>query len=998
MAFEQAMRAARSRLRDRRLLRTAGLFMLASVAAIHVAAAQNATLRVRHYTADDGLAQNRVRRVLQDREGFIWVATQRGLQRFDGYSFVPYSSLDTAAPPALGHLTTGLRQDQDGALWVEADGEVFRIDAATHRLTRISLGADGTEWATDGSGRVWIRRLGRLEIVDPSTPSQSVRTFDAPWLSDGAPVILMPTRAGALWVIGASGPNANVARFDPATGNTQSHRLETITLATGALEDSTGRLWVSGRGGVEFLHRDTQRFWSVSELRGVDVSALATDGKTIVAATSRWLARIDAAARVTERWDPPEIFSSDAMAEDIFVDRESGIWLATTAVGLFRLERGLAAFEHLSSHSTPALPLATDFVTALAERRDGTMWVGTLHGGAYRLTPDAGHVDAFRHDPLDASSLPADLIWDFEQDRDGNLWIATGNGLCTPATNGFRCARPSGESEFTDLARTPQGPFWTALHNNNTIASFDPATARFGRAVALRSEIFALYVDPDSNFLWVGGTALLRARIRGGDLLEPLTPVESGRPSDKRVVFAFHRDSGKVLWLGTDIGLQRWDPKALRFASVEVAELRATTVFSIEEEPGGSLWLGTAHGLVHYSPTSGIARRYRRQDGVLSGEFNRRAALRRRNGEMIFGGVEGLTRFRPEFVTKRRTSPPIVFNRWTRVRGGQLLDESIRTADHLELGPDDRAFTIDFAALGFASGPSKRYRYRLEGLTPEWIESAEHVATFAAPPPGQYVFRVQSSAGGEGEWGTPGGSLVVQVVPPFWKTAWFRVLVFLGAVVAAWLLHRVTIARAVATERLRLRISRDLHDELGAGLSSIALLSDSVGRTGAVTERDRTQLHRIAESARDMVADLRDIVWAIDPNGDEVEDVVARMKDVASTLLKGVRVSFDAPPPVALTDKIGMAARRDLLLLFKELLHNIARHAKASVVHIAFEIRGDELRLTVSDDGVGFDPTEARLGTGLKSMRERATRLRGHLDVSSELGRGTIVRLSMRTT
>jgi signal transduction histidine kinase len=193
-----------------------------------------------------------------------------------------------------------------------------------------------------------------------------------------------------------------------------------------------------------------------------------------------------------------------------------------------------------------------------------------------------------------------------------------------------------------------------------------------------------------------------------------------------------------------------------------------------------------------------------------------------------------------------------------------------------------------------------------------------------------------------------------------------------------------------------MRISRDLHDEIGVGLSSIALLSESVGSTGEITERDRTRLDKITQAARRMVADLRDIIWAIDPDEDHVEDVVARMRDEASVLLRDVDVTFQTPPASELAEGIGMAARRDLLLIFKEVLHNIARHAHAREVRIELSVKRDRVQLIVSDNGVGFDPEVARTGTGVKSMRERAARLGGRLDIISRPGQGTSVVLTLR--
>jgi signal transduction histidine kinase len=257
---------------------------------------------------------------------------------------------------------------------------------------------------------------------------------------------------------------------------------------------------------------------------------------------------------------------------------------------------------------------------------------------------------------------------------------------------------------------------------------------------------------------------------------------------------------------------------------------------------------------------------------------------------------------------------------------------------------------------------------------------------------------VQLAGGSEGTWAEPGAALALHVVPPVWSTAWFRTLLLALLLFGLWLLHRLRLRQALATERLRLRISRDLHDEIGAGLSSIALLSDAVTAYGAIDAPQRRQLARIGQSAREMVADLRDIVWAIDPDGDRLHDVVARMQDVADDLLGDMRVRFHAPAASELNARTSMAARRDLLLLYKEILHNIARHANASTVDITLIAAGDVVELVILDGGKGFDTATVRSGTGLRSMRERAARLGGEIELASRPNGGTTVRVTVRMT
>jgi signal transduction histidine kinase len=587
------------------------------------------------------------------------------------------------------------------------------------------------------------------------------------------------------------------------------------------------------------------------------------------------------------------------------------------------------------------------------------------------------------------SGLGSGNVWDFTEDRTGTLWTAA-SGLCRLDAE-VECHGVPGSAGAVDITRMRDGWFWFGTGEHG-VGSFDPATRRFGDRLPAYGWTIVVHADTAADELWYGGSRLYRARVSGGRVVGE--PVEVPTASSwNAMIFDMRRDARGRLWLASRDGLQRWDSATHRFAAVDLPQVQGTTVFSLADDADGWLWLGTAHGLVQFSPETGAARLYRRRDGVRSGEFNRRAALRRRGGEMVFGGVQGLTIFRPEQVNERRAAAPLVFTRWQKATRTGRVEGYFADEPVFEVRPGEHAFTIDFAALTFAAGPDRRYRYRIDGLSADWIETSEPTATYATPPAGRYTLRVQAAAGAAGAWAEPGAALALRVIPPLWATTAFRALLLAVLLGGLRLLHQLRLKQAVATERLRLRIAHDLHDELGAGLSSIALLSDP---NGGMTGAQRSQLQRIGQLARDMVTDLRDIVWAIDPDGDRIHDVVARMQDVAGDLLRGVHVTFDLPDAAALAPRIGMAERRDLLRIYKEVLHNIVRHASATAVDIALLVRGDVIELTVVDNGTGFDGSARRAGTGLRSMTERAHQLGWTLELASRPGAGTRVRLVLR--
>ena len=970
------------------------LLVVCVLAEPSIAVGQQSRVHVSRYTVDDGLAQNLVTALVQDSAGFIWIGTNRGLQRFDGYTFVPYRTLDPTAPAELSGHISGLLLDPQHRLWVHTPTSIFY---GRRQLRRFGSLADVVAWAPDSSGRLWLLNRTQIRSIDWGNAAPRVTTTTlAP-----IPGCCLTVAAGrhALWL--APPPNAaadssaqlasgGITRIDIASGTSRTFALPSVKYVRVVMEDANRRTWVGGTGGVNVLDSGAGAFRTIAAYSGMDVGDIERDSAgALVLATPRWLAVVDSIGQIRERWSPRDAFTEPLPPRSITLDREGGYWLATTTAGLLRVDTRPLGFIHAASTSNPPLPLRNDFVMALHEARDGGLWIGTLGGGAHVLANGTQLETLHLAQPV--RNALTDEVWSIDEDLAGNIWFATSAGLCRVIRPTLRCYRLA-DAAAVDLARDGEGWLWFARADNG-VASFNPVTGEFRDRLNVGTVITVL-ADVDSSYLWFGGHGLRRARIAGGTIQQPVESI-SVDIAEHEFIFDIRRDGSGNMWLATDRGLQRWNATRQRFAPVDVSELNGTTVFSVVEGDGGVLWLGTAHGLVQYAPLTGVARRYRRQDGVQSGEFNRGAALRRRDGEMVFGGVNGITRFRPELVNARR-EPALVFTHVQKATKHGNVDVDDRAT--LRLVPGDRAFTVNFAALTFAPGPASRYRYRLEGLNADWIESSDHSVTYAAPPPGDYRFQVQTSAGSESSWNEPGALLQVSVVPPLWRTTWFRLLLATLILATLLLLHRLRLRQVLATERLRLRISRDLHDEIGAGLSSIALLSDAARTIDRPDQLERSELQLISQYARDMVTDLRDIVWAIDPDADRLQDVVARMKDVAADLLRDTRVNFHETADAELTGKIGMAARRDLLLIFKEVVHNIARHARASTVEIQLRAQRDVVVLEVSDDGRGFDLTAVRAGTGLKSMHERAARIGGRLELNSRIGGGTHVRLTLRMT
>jgi signal transduction histidine kinase/ligand-binding sensor domain-containing protein len=965
--------------------------------------AQSARVRVDRYTVDDGLAQDFVTGAVQDRTGFLWIGTRQGLQRFDGRTFVDFANLAEAGEAAreLSGRILALILDDQGHIWAATDSALFRVDPVTRRTVRIPRAGAPRAWVLASANRLWYVDGDLLKWVDTRAvvPIGAVaadlnqRFGSGGW--HGVIVALAESRGGGLWLASYTGFVSIVMRLNSRMQRDAIDSVPGAGQPQGLLEDRSGRVWLSTETGLAVLDQGGRTFRPLESFRNQRTTRVVPDRNGgVIVATDAWLSRATADGRVLDRWSLSPALGGMGLVFDLSVDREGGYWISTLTKGLVRVGPERHTFAFYSSRSDPPLPFLDDVVMAVFEQTDGALWVGTLSGGAYRLSPDRKRAAAFRREP---GRIGRNTVWAIAGDHAGKIWIATDAGLCTLEIERLRCIYRDHGSALS-LAADPSGWFWVVT--SRSVVSFDPEHERIGDSLPASINAIgpsAVYADSDSSTLWLMGKGVMRAPVERGRIVGP--PRAVGDAPEAFVTYALHRGRNGRMWRGTEAGLQVLDSSGGKFVPVDISEIGHATVYSIAEDSAGRLWLGTARGLVFYSPSSGLARHYGRREGFLSGELNRRAALRGRDGELVFGGVDGVTQFDPRDITEPRDAAPVVLTRWRKFSSGGVLDFPIDGARRLRLEPNDHAFTIEFAALSFAQNADRRFRYQLAGAHPGWIETSEPVATFSRPRAGHYVLRIQTRVGADGNWTDPGLAIPLDVIPPFWNTPWFELLIALAVAALLITAHRLRIRRAVALDQLRLRIARDLHDDIGAGLSSIALMSDALRtRPDAGAAAEQTQLSKIGATARGMVADLRDIIWAIDPDRDRLDDVVTRMKDIATGLLPGVRLTFRVSPTHQLSTRIGMAERRELLLVYKEILHNIAKHARAAAVTIELVAHGHELSLIVADDGAGIGPTENGNGTGLKSLRERAARLGGELEVRSASGGGTAVELRMETT
>ena len=1000
-----------------RLICLAVFLLLAPAALAH---AERLSTKV--FTTADGLASNLVNRIVRDSHGYLWFCTREGLSRFDGYSFTTYG-IDDGLP---GADIKDLLETKEGLYWIATSGGLVRFDP---------LG--GRPPATGG----------RL-MFTPFLPEADPRTHDV-WR-------LLQDRAGVVWV----GTAVGLYKLNNAlTAAITFTRIEVGSQVNSLAEDGSGVLWIGTDIGLfrRFADGRLERFTVDDGIPANNVNRLLVDrhGRIWLGTRSNGLAVLNADPTLPR----PTIVAAFSTGSgipsywihELLEARDGTIW-AATAGGLAQF--AMVAPDRYRLHVFgKALGLTVPEVFAIAEDRRGNLWFGAVEGGVAKIsttrfmmfgesdgiraigtlfeTPDDGVIamdfSADRYfrcadQRTIVTKLPPSVApsWGWNQmalvDREGDWWIGTRSGVLryhgvnrleqlTRATPVARYAKRDGLAAdvVIRLFEDSRGDVWIATvgeGRGNGLSRWE----RKSRALHHYSERNALpsfdrffvsaFGEDQQGNVWIGFTGdggLIRYR---NDRFERFGSEDGIPPSAIRNLI---RDAHGRLWAASYRGgLIRIDrpadkrPAFLRYTTAQ--GLSSNEVTAVVEDTAGRIYAATGRGLDRLDPASGRIRTYRKGESLPAGEIN--AAIRDRAGTLWASYPAGLIRILPD--DDPPSSSAAVFISSLRVSGDLQHISALGQSElqYFELPWNRNSLDVDFVAPGLGPGDGLRYQIKLEGGGSDWSSpSDQRRVVYANLAPGRYRFQARAVDAAGVVTGAPAG-FSFRILPPTWQRAWFRTAIILLISGLAYGFYRYRVSRLLELVAMRTRIATDLHDDIGANLTRIAVLSEVVRRKGAGDADNH--LASIAAVARESVAAMSDIVWAISPDRDGLNDLASRMRDHAEEVFaaSGKELIFSAPE--ADRDmRLSVDTRRDVYLIFKEALNNAARHSGGSRVQVSLDSDGTALVVSVVDDGAGFDPGSEDQGNGLASMRRRAERLGAKFDITSRPGGGTTVRLEV---
>ncbi|HMQ89903.1 MAG TPA: two-component regulator propeller domain-containing protein [Flavilitoribacter sp.] len=996
-----------------------------------------------HYTTDQGLTIDYITDIVKDKQGFLWVGTVNGLNRFDGINFRQFFH-DPGKPDGLpDNFIRGISLAPNGSLWSSSDKGVCRIDPVTLKFTRLIFpenldSLDNNDrcgkvvFGPDGRG--WVSLNRAVYAFDPGT--YAIEAFPVPAVDAGLPHTFMD-RTGKMWMIN----QAKVSWFD-----TKTKRFRAFNI------DVPGNP-LAGAGFQSIQEDLSGKLWLASWFKGLATYDPALDS-LIDYPDGNWLTTV--------------------ISPDITPEGDTVFWMGGGGYGFFKMDMKTGEYTEFPPNSKDIYSHNNYLVrTLFKDDSDGSLWLGT-EAGLEHYAPAALRFERVIL-PIDRDfgqfSLMSGAIQDINDPSGNTVYIAMwGSGLFKwdrrkntfehyyEANSGLR------NNGILCSTQDRKGILWLGTAG---VSSFNPKTGAWGfydiHAETINEDcnVLSILESPDGN-IWFGANrgGLFRYNPATNHIDQIRLPEEAYLENGRMSIFGMDADRQGRIWLATNQYPVRYDPRTGRadifrveyenhaydnWRDVKIAPngilyansqncilemdstcrvlrrfgagngLKTNELFFLTIDQLGQVWCNSTYQLHCLDPKTGIITHYGTADGLFKNTITDGLNILP-GGEIFIGFQNAFNYFNPARLQRNTTPPPVAITSMKvmdKERNPEILEKSwwsklvsSRRSGSSEdtlliVRPGEDIFTIEFAALNFNQPERNQYAYKLEGFNDDWVATRLNLATYTNLDGGDYRFRVKA-ANNDGVWNETGAHILVRVIPPMPRRWYFKVLILMTiALIFAgiWYYRR---QQRLHLELFRENLARDLHDEMGSTLSSIRFFSEFAGRqVGGDRPEVSSILQRISHSASVLSESMQDIIWAMKRKNDQLEDLAARMTEFGLRMMEARDVAFRTRVADGFSGKyLKPEVRRNLYLIFKEAINNVAKYARATEVELSLSLSKGWIRMTIADNGQGFDLENANLntagGNGIPNMHKRAEEIGGKLEIISRPGKGTKVSVAVR--
>ena len=680
-------------------------------------------------------------------------------------------------------------------------------------------------------------------------------------------------------------------------------------------------------------------------------------------------------------------FLSSSLLTKFFCDSQKNLWLLTESKGITRINYHTAGFSYYGSTDRVGNFVKTIFV----DKDQNLVFMGTVGNGLQIFDTTQRLIKQISKFPGESSIPTVAAI--LKTNKDEYMVFLMGvlkAYFLNVKTNMLKPAKiDSSVTRFKNLfdyhlAVWPINKEESIVQNSYNIykvSNQNSERIKIQSQIDLPIATTSSYLD-QKNRLWVGGKS---SYFLINTLNFDFIPF---RLNENILIRCFYRDRGGKNWMGTEKGLyQLNDSGAITRIYYREDGLPDENIYSIREDRNRNLWFSHNKGISCMKPNGSIIN-FGKNDSLQENEFNTNTSFETSDGELYFGGVNGISSFYPERILKPSFPSRMLITSILVSDREYESDSASWNVSRIELPYYKNNLSFQFTSIG----DPYLYQYRMSGLNENWVRSSsDNIARYVLPP-GKYQFEL---AAGNGNSALK--RIAVIINPPFWKTRWFIILVSIAIIgliiLVTRYLTRIKLKQRIleleqkrALDGERMRISREMHDDIGAGLTQITMMSESIRNKDENTQ----QLEEIANTSRKLVSNISEIIWSLNPENNSLDEFLGYLREQLYKLLQysGIHYEIDFPEngkKVLLNN----AQKRNLLLITKEIVHNAVKHSGASRILICCNQEGNSLQFIIKDDGRSFDPAMKYKGNGLSNIRRRITELSGNLAIDSSNGSGT---------
>jgi ligand-binding sensor domain-containing protein len=999
-----------------------------------------------HLSMEQGLSQSNVNCILQDSKGFLWFGTKDGLNRYDGYSFRVYQNSPTDSNSITDNYITALAEDKSGNIWAGTlGGKLNRLNRSTQQIKVYDLLIDPlfnenngarpeappcysnfnnstiTSIICDRDGIIYAGTWGNgFFRYDPNRKTFSKHFFfleDINSVSSNNILALAQDAAGAIW-IGTLGGGLNKLEIKKEKGtgkeefsfvknpggifvndNISSLALDnnnlwigsfgglsklniaggTIRYVSGGSEkitglaiDKSGNIWIGTfEKGIEKYDTLTGKFSDYinnpsdqNTIDDNDVVSITIDRTGLV-----WAGTFSGYGvnklnpeKIRFNYYPAEPGSknklNDKIINSITGDSEGNIWIGTYKGGLNKFNRVTKSFEVFRNDPSQSNSISSDYITSVFTGNNREIWAGTFDKGLNLFDKASGKFIRFKYDPSDKNSISSDQVTSIASDRNGNIWIGTfSSGL-------NKVVKEKDKYRFINYRK------------NELYSGGIPDNG-----------IKGLYNDSDGN-LWaaVAGGYLLKYDSKNDEFITYRINVNPNKTAE---IISFC-NIVDLIWIGTNgYGLLKFNKKDGQFIPENSYYLNGRAIYGILSDNGNNLWLSSDNGIIKYNTLQHSIAGFNLNDGLQSLRFTNGAYSKAKDGEMFFGGINGFNSFYPDSIKTSGYVPQ------TGITSFKIMNKEVPLESGvISLGYSENSIAIEFSSFDFTDPQKNQYTFRLAGYDNTWLNTtgANRSVIYNNLPPGEYTFLLKSS-GYAGNWNNAPVELRIIIDSPLYRKWWFILIVIfiVGGIISYIVWARIN--QYMSVKKLKEKLSADLHDSVGSGLTEISLLS-AVARDYPVSDvqMQKAKLQTIGERAGELIDNMSDIVWLVNPKNKSLKDLILRLKDSYSGLCGSLGISFKLMNIEQLDESdINMEKRQNIYLIFKEGINNSIKYSGCRNIILSVESDNRNYEITLKDDGSGFDTNNKYPGNGLNNMKKRSRESGMRLELESSEGHGTVI-------